>query len=145
MLIVGTRLFGKVDHLPGRFYVATRFAHVNFIPLFPTGSWLVQDGSLSSGITRSSWRGWQLPGVHWPSAAMAWLRVGLALAALAAVVALVAGRGGPAALVAASAAAGFAYSYRLGRATAARVHALCRELGLPADQADALRREAGCR
>jgi hypothetical protein len=150
MLIVGTRLFGKVDHVPGHFYVATRFAHVGFFPLVPTGSWLVEDGSQTSRKSGSSWRGWQLPRIHWGSVRMAWLRSGLAVAALVAAGAALLDRADPAArtgalAVVASAAAGFVYSSRLGRASVERVRELCRELGLPPEQAAALRRVASGR
>ncbi len=37
----GTRFYGKVDHVPGLFHVATRFFHIQFFPLIPTGSYLV--------------------------------------------------------------------------------------------------------
>src|SRR5262249_10119139 len=45
--IFGTRNFGKVDHVPGLFYLSTEFFHVNFVPLVPTGTHLVIDGSES--------------------------------------------------------------------------------------------------
>jgi len=48
--IFGTRLYGKVDHVPGLFYVATKFAHVNFVPLFPTEGWLVFDDGRERGV-----------------------------------------------------------------------------------------------
>lgn len=67
MIIFGSRLFGKVDAVPGMFHVATKFFHINFLPLIPTGSWLVvdQDGS--------SWRGVEIP-VSMKSVAVAWIR-----------------------------------------------------------------------
>jgi len=45
LAIFGTRNFGKVDHVPGLFYLSTQFFHVNFVPLVPTGTHLVIDGS----------------------------------------------------------------------------------------------------
>ena len=36
-MILGTRLYGRTDEVEGLGYVATRFFHVNFVPLFPTG------------------------------------------------------------------------------------------------------------
>jgi hypothetical protein len=46
IVFFGTRQYGKVDHVPGLFYVATNFFYVQFIPLVPTGSVLViDDGS----------------------------------------------------------------------------------------------------
>jgi hypothetical protein len=47
--VVGVRPYGKVHRVPGLFYVATNFFHIWFIPLFPTGSWLIlDDGSQRS-------------------------------------------------------------------------------------------------
>ena len=40
----GMSLYGKVDQVPGLLHVATRFFHVNFVPLFPTGSFVVIEG-----------------------------------------------------------------------------------------------------
>jgi hypothetical protein len=48
VIVWGTRLYGKVDHVPGLFYVATHFAYVQFIPLFPTSSYLILDGTEGS-------------------------------------------------------------------------------------------------
>jgi hypothetical protein len=44
-LIYGESLRGKVDQVPCRFYVATRFFHIFGIPLFPAGTYLVWEGS----------------------------------------------------------------------------------------------------
>lgn len=41
----GTRNYGTVCEVPGLFYVVTRFAYLQFFPLFPTGSFLVFVGS----------------------------------------------------------------------------------------------------
>ena len=43
MIIFGKRLFGKTDAVPGLFYVQTNFFHIDFIPLYPFGSFLVLD------------------------------------------------------------------------------------------------------
>jgi hypothetical protein len=45
IVMFGTRLYGKVDHVPGLFYVASHFAYLNFVPLFPTASYLIFEGS----------------------------------------------------------------------------------------------------
>ena len=45
MGVYGQRLYGKVDHVPGMFYVSTMFFHVNYVPLVPLGSYVVLDGS----------------------------------------------------------------------------------------------------
>lgn len=67
MFIFGTRLFGKVDAVPGLGHVATKFFHINFLPLIPLEGWLVlgQDGS--------KWRGRTIP-MSGKSVLTAWLR-----------------------------------------------------------------------
>src|SRR6266851_1581556 len=52
MIIFGERLYGKVDQVPGVFYVATRFLHIWFIPFAPSKSYLVvQDSQDSNRFT----------------------------------------------------------------------------------------------
>jgi hypothetical protein len=54
MIIVwGSRLYGKVDAVPGLFHVATRFGHIWYLPLIPMGSYLVlrQDGEHFKGVS----------------------------------------------------------------------------------------------
>ena len=51
MIIYGTQLYGKVDHLPGLFYVATQFGHIWFVPLVPVGSYLILDDGKERGIS----------------------------------------------------------------------------------------------
>jgi hypothetical protein len=46
----GERLYGKVDQVPGRCYVATLFIHFFFLPLAPERSFLVFEDSLRSEI-----------------------------------------------------------------------------------------------
>jgi hypothetical protein len=43
--IHGRHLYGKVDHMPGLFYVSTEFWHLNFVPLIPLRSYIVLDRS----------------------------------------------------------------------------------------------------
>jgi hypothetical protein len=43
MIVFGTRYYGKCDQVPGLFYVATLFHHVQFVPLVPTGTFLILD------------------------------------------------------------------------------------------------------
>src|SRR5262245_27485656 len=45
MMVFGVRQYGIVDNVPGLFYVATQFFHVNFIPLIPIKSHLIVAGS----------------------------------------------------------------------------------------------------
>jgi hypothetical protein len=65
LYVFGTKTYGKVDHLPGLFYVSTAFFHVNFVPLFPTGSYLVFDDGKERGMKI---------GMSGKSIAFAWLR-----------------------------------------------------------------------
>src|SRR4051794_37245825 len=44
-IITGTHLFGAVDRVPGLGHVATQFAHVNYLPLLPLGTFIVLEGS----------------------------------------------------------------------------------------------------
>ncbi len=45
MLVVGVKLYGKSDQVPGLFYVATHFFHVAFCPLIPVLSYLIVEGN----------------------------------------------------------------------------------------------------
>lgn len=40
-IVFGTRPYGKCDVVPELFYVSTWFFHIDYLPLFPTGSRLV--------------------------------------------------------------------------------------------------------
>jgi hypothetical protein len=50
MIVFGTRMYGKVDQVPGLFHLATEFFHINFVPLGPTRSFLMLDGPGNQGI-----------------------------------------------------------------------------------------------
>ena len=121
MFLIGSRLFGKVDVVPGAFHVATRFWHVNFLPLIPVGSFVVLPGGA---------RGFELGAIRWGSATMAWARAALVLCAAALAFGALADRTaapGRAWLLAALAVAcgvAFAATYRLGRATAEELKAV---------------------
>lgn len=71
-IIYGSGLYGKVDHAPGLFYVATQFFHIWWIPIFPTGSYLmIDDNTGESGVPiRLSFKSWL----------MGWFRAGCFLA-----------------------------------------------------------------
>ena len=79
LLIYGSRLFGSVDRLSNGRFVATRFAHVWYIPLIPMGSWLVTS---SDG---SGWHGSRIP-LSVRSVLMAYTRVMLSVIAIVAAV-----------------------------------------------------------
>jgi hypothetical protein len=78
IFVFGLRLFGRVDSVPGRFYVATEFYHVQLLPIVPMQSWLItrQEGG--------SWEGVKIPLCR-KSVAVAWVR------GVAAITAFVAG------------------------------------------------------
>ena len=91
-LFYGISLRGKVDQVPGRFYVATRFFHMFGIPLFPAGTYIVWEGSEWTGAWSSEFLGvgrfsipvgpWERKGsfkgirirFSWKSFFFAWLR-----------------------------------------------------------------------
>jgi hypothetical protein len=63
----GTKLMGKVDEVPRVGYVSTKFIHVNFLPLIPTGSYFVLDEQ------GDNFQGVPVP-ISFKSIAVAWLR-----------------------------------------------------------------------
>jgi len=69
MVIYGHRLFGKVDSVPGLGFVATKFFHIDYVPLVPTECWLVFQQS------GKGWRGIRIP-MSGKSVLTAWLRTG---------------------------------------------------------------------
>lgn len=40
-MVYGWGLYGRVDRVPGLFFVATQFLHVSFFPVYPSQSYLV--------------------------------------------------------------------------------------------------------
>src|SRR5262245_39635396 len=68
MFVWGEDFYGKVDHVPGLFYVKTRFQHL-YIPLFPAGptSFLILDDGTDSPV------GVPIP-FSWRSLFVAWIR-----------------------------------------------------------------------
>jgi hypothetical protein len=68
MIIIGRRFYGSGRRIIGVAEVRTRFFHINYVPLIPLGSWLLQPGTAS---------GWRLSRLQWGAAAMAWLRTAL--------------------------------------------------------------------
>ena len=83
VIVWGSRLYGKVDAVPGFFHVATRFGHVYYLPLIPLQSFVVlgQHGDQFRGIPI------RLSG---KSVLMAWARAFLLIAAcVSAIIALV--------------------------------------------------------
>lgn len=56
-IVFGTQSFGHVDRIPGLGYVATHFFHINYLPLAPTQSFFVLEGTESG----NEFRGKPLP------------------------------------------------------------------------------------
>jgi hypothetical protein len=72
-LIYGDDYFGKVDHVPGLFFVKTRFLHCMWVPLVPRESYLMVDGEACPPIQIR---------LRWKSVWVAWLRSFLFVMAL---------------------------------------------------------------
>lgn len=70
LVITGESLYGKVDQVPGLFYVATRFFYINYIPLVPLGSFVVMEGAEEGEPGRKI-------GISLKSIVFAWLRMAL--------------------------------------------------------------------
>lgn len=47
-MIIGTFRYGRVDRVPGRFYVATQFLHFCYLPIVPLQSYVIQQEELES-------------------------------------------------------------------------------------------------
>lgn len=54
VIIHGSKLYGKVDQVPGLFYVATMFFYLQFIPLIPYQSFLILDSPKQAGQGRGA-------------------------------------------------------------------------------------------
>ena len=75
IIIWGSRLFGKVDVVPGLFHVATKFFHVWYLPLIPLGSHLVTEEH------EDGWIGIPV-GLSGKSVFIAWIRTAAFLATI---------------------------------------------------------------
>ncbi len=143
IIVFGSRLFGKVDEIPGIGHVATKFVHLDYFPLVPTESWFIIEQS------GNGWRGARV-GISAKSILIAWFRVALVLAIVIASITgalFVAGnRAGlmDGILLLAGAVAGIALfigTYKLrgiGKATPARAEALLQGLGMSQDAITAM-------
>ncbi len=85
--VFGTRNYGYVDRIPGIGFVVTQFFHINFVPLAPTQSFFVVEGSESGNGFRgkviamsgkSVWAGY-LRGWGWIACAFAAIFCGSSL------------------------------------------------------------------
>jgi hypothetical protein len=135
MLIhAGTHIYGKVDQVPGLFYVGTRFFHIWFFPLIPVGSFLVLVGKRNQALPLA---------LSGKSILFAYVRLALLLGGvLAGMACLMEGiaalehRGGwsvPAGLLVTAALLfyGFYASYRLTRPSPERALELAERAGIP--------------
>ena len=77
IIIWGKKLYGKVDRSEGEFYVKTEFGHLWYIPLVPTKSWVILEGSEDG----DGWQGVPIS-MSWKSVFVAWLRALFVLAAI---------------------------------------------------------------
>jgi hypothetical protein len=130
----GTRNYGKVDRVPGLFYVVTRFVHVMFIPLLPLESYVILDTPGGKGQ-----RGLRIP-MSVKSMLMAWLRGACITAAVICAFVLLANilperrneeHFWTALAVMGASLAVFGLSYLVTRASAARAAELGNHLGIP--------------
>jgi hypothetical protein len=80
VIVWGSRMYGKVDVVPGLFHVATRFGHVYYLPLIPTQSFVVlgQQGDQFTGVP--------IP-LSGKSILLAWVRAILVVAFISATIA----------------------------------------------------------
>src|SRR5437763_16584065 len=134
IIIYGSALYGRVDRVPGHFHIATRFAHVYYVPLIPIRSYAVlsESGPTFQGVRI---------GLNLRSVLMAWLRTALLLTAVIATVRVCIESSHPErclfpAAVAAGAIAGFVLAIKhpvFTRASAARAEKLARKLGVSED------------
>lgn len=142
IVVFGSTLYGKVQVVPGVCHVATRFLHFFFVPLFPTGSWLVihEQARASHGVEGLKGIGAvKLPSMHWGSVGLGWLRFFLlvALFVLALVIATKLGldrpwsQTVPLILAATVCVAGFIGSYRLLPARPHHIEELSSVSGIP--------------
>ncbi len=81
VIIWGTTQAGKIDEVPGMFHVITQFGHLYYIPLIPTGSFVVLEQLPDGGFRGTS------IGLSFKSWLVAWLRAGCVLAIIASIIA----------------------------------------------------------
>ena len=75
IIIWGSRMYGKVDVVPGLFHVETKFGHLWYIPLFPVETYVVLNKD------NEGWNGVKIP-LSPKSIIYAWLRAGTLVAGI---------------------------------------------------------------
>jgi hypothetical protein len=84
IIIWGSRMAGKCDHVPNLFYVRTQFFHVWWIPFIPYQSYIILHGS----EVGSTFKG-RATSFSFKSALFGWLRTGAVFGGVAGLVSLV--------------------------------------------------------
>ncbi|MBA4016653.1 MAG: hypothetical protein C0483_05645 [Pirellula sp.] len=59
----GEQMYGKVDHVPGLFYVSTMFWHINFVPIIPLRSYVVLEAAAGNEQFQGKPIGWNAKSV----------------------------------------------------------------------------------
>jgi hypothetical protein len=77
MIHFGQSFYGKVDVVPKLCHVATRFLHINFVPLIPLGSYIIVTGGSKTGSNAGTETSLSVKSIL-----MAWFRAGLIGAAI---------------------------------------------------------------
>lgn len=73
-IIAGKKLCGRVDQVPAKCYVKTRFIHFYYVPVVPLSSWVIEQGTEKP----TGFRGQQIP-LSWKSVIFGWLQSGLVI------------------------------------------------------------------
>jgi hypothetical protein len=124
MFVFGTKFFGRIQSVPGLFYVATKFFHLFFFPLIPLGTYFVFENSakheVKGGRDRISTLVKPMP-FNIKTVLIAWLRTALILMIIGSAVQAVAfGHAVPATIVAITSTLSLHLSYVLTRADVER-------------------------
>jgi len=120
MFVFGTKFFGRIQSVPGLFYVATKFFHLFFVPLIPLGTYFVFEDSakheMKGGRERTSTLVKPMP-FSIKTVLMAWLRTALILVIIGSTIQAVAfGHAVPATVIAIAGIVSLHLSYVLTRA-----------------------------
>jgi len=136
----GTRLYGKVDVVPGLGFVATKFFHIMLIPFIPLGCWFVEEGSEGKDEHGNpGWKGVQIP-FSGKSVLFAYGRVAAMIGAFVFGLMSIPGldhgpvKGLVAGILAAGCIVAVVLSYMFNRASLSRAMELAEKAGVPGDE-----------